>query len=67
MVGNEAREDEVDGSEEFEGASEEDAFLAFSEGRSTEGALDDLLVGAPVEEVEEGDSGEEGSKGDFGS
>ena len=57
---DDAGEYEVEWAEEFEAAGEQDAFLAFFQAGCAECALDDLLIGTPVEKVEQQDARKEG-------
>ncbi len=52
MVGDNTGDNEVEWSEKFEATREEYPFLAFGQTTGSEGALNDLLVGAPVEKIE---------------
>ena len=56
---HDAGQHEVERADEFQESAEQHALLPFLEGRSREGALDDLLVRAPVEDVDEDDARED--------
>ena len=57
--GHDAGEDEVERANELEEAAEQDALLPLLERGGGERPLNDLLVGAPVEDVDEDDAGED--------
>ena len=56
---HDAGEDEVERTDQLEESAEQDPLLPLLERRRGKRALDDLLIGAPVEDVDEDDAGED--------
>ena len=67
LVGGKTGQHEVEGSEQLQRAGQQYALLSFGQARCTESALDDLLVRAPIEKIQQRDAGEKGGERNLGA
>ena len=60
MKGDNALQYQIERAQYLERTADQDAFLAFLQILGAKGPLDDLLVGAPIKDIEQQYAGEEG-------